>query len=183
MNAARLLGAASAPAAKPADGDVAAVLTGESAISLDTGIKQARLLLIDDEERILTALKSLFRQRYHVFTTTDGNKALDFIKKYHVHVIISDQRMPIMPGVELLRRSQEISSRRAMRICSPAIPISRPSSARSTTARSTGSSANRAGQHRSADHRRRSRDDRTATRRHQDAEDRPAEKKWTPACS
>jgi eukaryotic-like serine/threonine-protein kinase len=57
----------------------------------------------------LTALKSLFRQRYHVFTTTDGNKALDFIKKYHVHVIISDQRMPIMPGVELLRRSHEIS--------------------------------------------------------------------------
>ena len=109
MNAARLLGAARAPAAKPADGDVAAVLTGDSAISLDTGIKQARLLLIDDEERILTALKSLFRQRYHVFTTTDGNKALDFIKKYHVHVIISDQRMPIMPGVELLRRSQEIS--------------------------------------------------------------------------
>ena len=109
MNAAKLLGAAAAPAAKPADGDVAAVLTGDSAISLDTGIKQARLLLVDDEERILTALKSLFRQRYHVFTTTDGNKALDFMGKYHVHVIISDQRMPIMPGVELLRRSHEIS--------------------------------------------------------------------------
>jgi serine/threonine-protein kinase len=109
MNAARLLGAALVPAAKAADGDVAAVLTGDSAISLDTGIKQARLLLIDDEERILTALKSLFRQRYHVFTTTDGNKALDFMGKYHVHVIISDQRMPIMPGVELLRRSHEIS--------------------------------------------------------------------------
>ena len=109
MNAAKLLGAATAPAAKPADSDVAAVLTGESAISLDTGIKQARLLLVDDEERILSALKSLFRQRYHVFTTTDGNKALDFMGKYHVHVIISDQRMPIMPGVELLRRSHEIS--------------------------------------------------------------------------
>jgi eukaryotic-like serine/threonine-protein kinase len=109
MNAARLLGAATAPAAKPADGDVAAVITGDSAISLDTGIKQARLLVVDDEERILSALKSLFRQRYHVFTTTDGNKALDFMGKFHVHVIISDQRMPIMPGVELLRRSQEIS--------------------------------------------------------------------------
>jgi serine/threonine-protein kinase len=108
MNAARLLGAA-APARKAAESDVAAVLTGDSAISLDTGIKQARLLLIDDEERILSGLKSLFRQRYHVFTTTDGNKALDFMSKYHVHVIVSDQRMPIMPGVELLRRSQEIS--------------------------------------------------------------------------
>ncbi|MEO7725949.1 MAG: protein kinase [Burkholderiales bacterium] len=110
MNAARLL--TSAPpagvAAQAADTDLA-LLTGDSAISLDTGVKQARLLVVDDEERILSALKSLFRHRYHVFATTDGNKALDFMGKYHVHVIISDQRMPIMPGVELLRRSQEVS--------------------------------------------------------------------------
>ncbi len=110
MNAARLLTSAP-PAGVPAQtADIdPALLTGDSAISLDTGIKQARLLVVDDEERILTALKSLFRQRYHVFTTTDGNKALDFMRKYHMHVIISDQRMPVMAGVELLRRSQEIS--------------------------------------------------------------------------
>ncbi len=109
MNAARVISTAPVAVALPADGDVAPILAGESAISLDTGVKMARLLLIDDEERILTALKSLFRQRYHVFTTTDGNKALDFMGRFHVHVIVSDQRMPIMPGVELLRRSQEIS--------------------------------------------------------------------------
>jgi len=108
LQAARLLTTAPA-AATTGERDVSMFLTGDSAISLDTGIKQARLLLVDDEERILSALKSLFRQRYHVFTTTDGNKALDFMGKYHVHVIISDQRMPIMPGVELLRRSQGIS--------------------------------------------------------------------------
>jgi len=66
---------------------------------------------VDDEERILTALRSLFRQRYHVFCTTDGYKALEFIKKYQMHVIISDQRMPAMLGVELLRQSREISPR------------------------------------------------------------------------
>ena len=108
MSAARLL--SSAPAgASTADSDLSSLLTGDSAISLDTGVKQARILVVDDEERILTALKSLFRQRYHVFTTTDGNKALAFMAKYRVHVVISDQRMPIMPGVELLRRSYEIS--------------------------------------------------------------------------
>jgi len=83
----------------------------DSQISLDTSIKKARILVVDDEERILTALKSLFRQRYHVFCTTDGFKALDFIKKYQMHVIISDQRMPAMLGVELLRQSREISPR------------------------------------------------------------------------
>ena len=87
----------------PADGSAA------GAISLDRSIRKARLLVVDDEERILTALKSMFRMRYHVFTTTDGNKALEFMKKYQMHVVISDQRMPIMPGVELLRQAREIS--------------------------------------------------------------------------
>ena len=87
------------------------VLDDDSPIHINTGIKKANLLIIDDEERILTALKSLFRHRYHVFTTTDANKALDFITRYQMHVIISDQRMPIMLGAELLRRSREISPR------------------------------------------------------------------------
>jgi serine/threonine-protein kinase len=83
----------------------------ESPISLDTSIRKARILVVDDDERILSALKSIFRQRYHVFVTTDGNKALDFLRRYQMHVIISDQRMPIMLGVDLLRQSREISPR------------------------------------------------------------------------
>ena len=93
------------------DARSAAETDAGSSIHIDTGIKKANLLIVDDEERILTALKSLFRQRYHVFTTTDGNKALDFISRYQMHVIISDQRMPIMLGSEFLRRSRAISPR------------------------------------------------------------------------
>ncbi len=66
-----------------------------------------RLLVVDDEERILTALKSVFRTDYHVFATTDCERALAFITKYRMHAIISDQRMPGMTGVELLRRAKE----------------------------------------------------------------------------
>jgi len=83
----------------------------ESPISLDTSIRKARILVVDDDERILSALKSIFRQRYHVFVTTDGHKALDFLRRYQMHVIISDQRMPIMLGVDLLRQSRDISPR------------------------------------------------------------------------
>ena len=113
LSAARLLVPATpAPAAAGADGKPAGSTdlgkTG-SMLKLDESIKKARVLFIDDEERILTALKSQFRDRYHVFTTTDGNKALDFISRYQMHVIVSDQRMPEMVGVELLRRSREIS--------------------------------------------------------------------------
>ncbi|HUL41926.1 MAG TPA: protein kinase [Burkholderiales bacterium] len=110
LNAAKLLNTAGAkPVAENVD--ILLEMAGESAISLDTGVKRACLLVIDDEERILTALKSLFRTRYHVFATTDGNKALDFLGKHQMHVIVSDQRMPVMQGVELLRRSREISPR------------------------------------------------------------------------
>lgn len=81
----------------------------DSQLVLDQSVKQARILVVDDEERILTALKSLFRMQYQVFATTDGYQALDFLKQQKIHVIISDQRMPIMPGVELLRQARDIS--------------------------------------------------------------------------
>jgi eukaryotic-like serine/threonine-protein kinase len=103
---------APAPAEAPGSGPAAADAPGalaDGSVNLDKSVRKARLLVVDDEERILTALKSLFRLRYHVFATTDGHKALDFLKKFPVHVIISDQRMPIMQGVELLRQSRELS--------------------------------------------------------------------------
>jgi serine/threonine-protein kinase len=109
LDAARLLNPAIAEGPKTKSEHVLPSLTGDSAISLDRSVKKARLLIVDDEERILTALKSRFRDRYHVFTTTEPAKALDFLSRYPMHVIISDQRMPVMPGVELLRRSREVS--------------------------------------------------------------------------
>jgi response regulator RpfG family c-di-GMP phosphodiesterase/tRNA A-37 threonylcarbamoyl transferase component Bud32 len=108
LDAARLLNpAVAARPAVPAEHVLPAL--DDSAISLDRSIRKARLLIIDDEERILTALKSRFKDRYHVFTTTDSARALDFLTRHLMHVIISDQRMPSMQGVELLRRSREVS--------------------------------------------------------------------------
>jgi len=75
----------------------------------DNRARQASILAVDDDERILNALKSLFRKSYNVFTTTSGIQALDFLKRHKIHVIISDQRMPIMPGVEVLRQARELS--------------------------------------------------------------------------
>jgi serine/threonine-protein kinase len=68
------------------------------------GVKKARILFVDDEERIVNALRSIFRANYHVFTATNGPEALEFVRKFQPHVIVSDQRMPQMTGVELLRR-------------------------------------------------------------------------------
>jgi eukaryotic-like serine/threonine-protein kinase len=67
-----------------------------------------RLLLVDDEERILGALSALFRLKYEVIVSTDGHAALDLVRKHRPDVIISDQRMPQMVGVEFLRLAREI---------------------------------------------------------------------------
>jgi serine/threonine-protein kinase len=70
---------------------------------------KTRILFVDDEERILTALKTIFRGKYHVLTAANGQEALEFISKFKIPVIVSDQRMPGMTGVELLRKSVEVS--------------------------------------------------------------------------
>jgi serine/threonine-protein kinase len=80
----------------------------ESPIEPTAG-KQARILFVDDEERIVTALRSIFRVNYHVFTATNGAEALEFVQKFQPHVVVSDQRMPEMTGVELLRRVKGVA--------------------------------------------------------------------------
>jgi eukaryotic-like serine/threonine-protein kinase len=65
---------------------------------------RVKVIFIDDDERILNALRALFRQQYHVFTADNGEAALDLIQKNHIQIVVSDQRMPNMTGVELLRQ-------------------------------------------------------------------------------
>ena len=71
------------------------------------GTVKARILFVDDEERILNALRSVFRMTYHVLTANNGNEALELVRKFKPHVVVSDQRMPEMTGVELLRQVKD----------------------------------------------------------------------------
>ena len=70
---------------------------------------KAKILFVDDEKQILVSLRALFRLQYHVLTATSGAEALDIIRKEHIDVIVSDQRMPQMLGHELLREVKMIS--------------------------------------------------------------------------
>lgn len=67
------------------------------------------LLLIDDEERIVRSLRMLFFSGYNVRTTTDPQEAIRILREEKVHVIVSDQRMPLMQGSELLGIARETS--------------------------------------------------------------------------
>lgn len=63
------------------------------------------ILCVDDETDNVEALERLFRRQYRVLKATSGQEALDLLAKNQVTVIISDQRMPQMSGVEFLAES------------------------------------------------------------------------------
>lgn len=82
--------------------------TGIPDASLD-GPRRACILFVDDEDRILNSLRSIFRSMFDVETATNGEEALAIMAERHVHLLVSDQRMPGMVGVELLRRARAVS--------------------------------------------------------------------------
>ena len=65
------------------------------------------ILVVDDEAEILFSMKSLLRHEFEVHTAESGRQALDLMSRHVIHVIISDQRMPGMSGVELLTRARD----------------------------------------------------------------------------
>ena len=75
---------------------------------------QIRVLFIDDEARILRALKALFRD-YEVYATTDPAEAIRLASAHDIDVIVCDQRMPKMQGIEVLREIR-LAHPRAMRV-------------------------------------------------------------------
>ncbi len=67
------------------------------------------LLLVDDEDNILNALtRVLRRDGYRVLRASSGEDGLGLLATHEVGVIVSDQRMPGMSGVDFLRRAKEL---------------------------------------------------------------------------
>jgi serine/threonine protein kinase/response regulator RpfG family c-di-GMP phosphodiesterase len=72
-------------------------------------IRRPALLFVDDEERVVNALRSVFKDSYRVVTATGAEQALGMVRRERFHVVVSDQRMPGMLGVDLLREIKEIA--------------------------------------------------------------------------
>jgi len=67
-----------------------------------------RILIVDDEEAILETMSFTFMDLYDVLTTSDPTSALSMIEENQpISVVITDQRMPGMTGVELLKQVYE----------------------------------------------------------------------------
>jgi two-component system response regulator HupR/HoxA len=73
------------------------------------------ILVVDDEEGILDAVRLTLEGEYRVFTARTGEEGLAVLEREHVALLIVDQRMPGMTGVEFLERVSERNPR-AVRI-------------------------------------------------------------------
>lgn len=69
---------------------------------------KGRVLFVDDEAGILTALKRVFRKdAYEIETATCGEAGLEVFRRFRPAVVVSDMRMPGMTGVEFLAKVRE----------------------------------------------------------------------------
>ncbi len=63
------------------------------------------ILVVDDEKLILNSIKHVLRsENYHLLTAQSGIEGLKLLKKHNVQLVISDQKMPKMTGVEFLKQ-------------------------------------------------------------------------------
>lgn len=62
-----------------------------------------KILFVDDEPQNLVSFKAAFRRHYkNIFTAISAKEGMDVLQMENIHLIISDQRMPEMTGVQFL---------------------------------------------------------------------------------
>jgi DNA-binding NtrC family response regulator len=67
-----------------------------------------KIIVVDDEPANLRVLERLLRQDYQVITAESGEEALRQLGHHDAALLITDQRMPGMTGVELLKQTATI---------------------------------------------------------------------------
>jgi CheY-like chemotaxis protein len=71
-------------------------------------LKDATVLIADDEPGFRTLLRKWFEaERCRVLVAENGAEALHLVRTNDVHLLVSDVRMPVMDGIELMRRLME----------------------------------------------------------------------------
>ena len=78
-------------------------------------LKRGTVLFVDDEPRVLTSMRAMFRRDYEVLLANSGQEAIDLLRDHSVDGVVSDQRMPGMTGVEVLKAVKTLAPN-AMRI-------------------------------------------------------------------
>jgi DNA-binding NtrC family response regulator len=76
---------------------------------LESIVQTATILVVDDEENAREGLsKILSKEGYRVETAANGKEAIDNLKRQRYDLVITDMRMPLMDGFEVLREIKKM---------------------------------------------------------------------------
>jgi adenylate cyclase len=67
--------------------------------------KSFSILYVDDEVQNLVSFKATFRREYSIYTAQSGQEGLRLMREHSIQLIITDQRMPGMTGVQFLEKT------------------------------------------------------------------------------
>ncbi len=70
--------------------------------------EKINILYVDDEENNLISFKAVFRLKYKVYTAISAMEGIKILETKPVEIIITDQRMPEMTGIEFLEKVLEV---------------------------------------------------------------------------
>ena len=60
------------------------------------------ILYLDDEEHNLVSFRAAFRRHFKIYTAVSAREAVKFLRAHQIPIVITDQRMPEMMGVQFL---------------------------------------------------------------------------------
>ncbi len=76
---------------------------------MESLVQTASILVVDDEENAREGLsKILSKEGYRVETASNGKEAIDNLKRQRYDLVITDMRMPLMDGFEVLREIKKM---------------------------------------------------------------------------
>ena len=79
------------------------IINGKSADSNEKMKKEYTILLVEDNNELLTLMSSLLSPHYQVLTASNGEKAQKIIQKSSLDVVVTDVMMPVMDGIKLTK--------------------------------------------------------------------------------
>lgn len=95
---------------KPSEA-LAVSASGDTSVGLKDSISEDNkeqalpsILIVDDNEDMLSFVSSSLQSSYHILTATNGQEALSLLNSNVISLVVSDVMMPIMDGLELCRR-------------------------------------------------------------------------------
>ncbi len=75
-----------------------------SPLPIDSQFVKPKLLYVDDSKEYIVLFSAALKKDYEIYTAETAEEGLDILGKNKIQVVIADQRMPVMTGIELLER-------------------------------------------------------------------------------